>query len=120
MTTLAQEATMEQAQCKTPVRAELARASGQSDGAGAAVPDVIGQAMQQVPDPVLRGEWDFVLRLFEDLKRYGEAELRISVTPGGPARQTEIIYAGIHQKRSLGPLRRLYKARDRSRDVIRG
>lgn len=101
MTTLAQEATMETH--KTPVRAELA------------APDVIETALQSVTDPVLRGEYDFVLRMFEDLKKYGEAELRITVIPGGaPKREAEIIYAGIHQKRSLGPLRRLYKARDKS------
>lgn len=107
---------MDTQQQKQPVRAELARSNGtepKADPRGTMIED----AMQHVTDPILRGEWEFVLKLFEDLKKHGEAELRISTTPTGPARQAEIIYAGIHQKRSLSPLRRLYKSRDR---VIRG
>ncbi len=72
-----------------------------------------------VEDPVLRAEYEFVLRAFDELKLQGDAELRISVTKDRASGEVEIIYAGIHQKRALESLRQVYRARDRVKGVVR-
>ncbi len=72
-----------------------------------------------VEDPVLRAEYEFVLRAFDELKCQGDAELRVSVTKDRASGEVEIIYAGIHQKRGLDSLRQVYRARDRAKGVVR-
>lgn len=72
-----------------------------------------------VEDPTLRAEYEFVLRAFDELKNQGDAELRISVTRDRTSGEVEIIYAGIHQKRTLEALRQVYRARERAKGVVR-
>ncbi len=76
------------------------------------------KALVTCDDPVLKAEYEFVLKCFDDLKAQEDAELRISVTRARESKQIEIIYAGVHKKRSLEPLRAIYRARDKG-GVIR-
>lgn len=79
----------------------------------------VGQVQVLCDDPVLQAEYEFLLKCFDDLKAQEDAELRISVTRARESRHIEIIYAGIHKKKSLEPLRSVYRARAKS-GVIRG
>ena len=96
------------AEPRPPVRAEFIQqppANGQGKG-----------AFLSVDDPVRLAEYEFLIRAFEELRTYGDAELRISIAKEPKGTETEIIYAGIHKKKSLEPLRRVYRARTAARN----
>ena len=96
------------AAARPPVRAEFTQQppiNGQQKG-----------AVLNVDDPVRLAEYEFLIRAFEELRTYGDAELRISIAKEPKGSETEIIYAGIHKKKSLEPLRRVYRARTAARN----
>ena len=63
-------------------------------------------------DDLERAEYDFVLRLFDDLKRAGgDAEMKVSINIDARTGRAEIIHGSILKKRSIDPLRLMYRAR---------
>lgn len=59
-------------------------------------------------DMIVGTERDLVLQAFEELKKRGDGELRITTRRDPKTGIVEIVYCGVHQKADLEALRQLY------------
>lgn len=60
------------------------------------------------PEMIISTEREMVLHAFDELKKRGDGELRITTRRDPKTGHVEIVYCGVHQKADLESLRALY------------
>jgi len=75
----------------------------------ATLPTKNGATQEETGRLIVSTEREMVLRAWEELKRRGDGELRITTRRDPKSGLVEIVYLGVHQKADLDSLRTLYQ-----------